>query len=221
MNSVLERAYYVCNNVRVNNSQPITFKKLVSQLRKEFAKHNFDILVTIKKDKKVLAESEFYVMAYYDHEADLENETSIEIVIHHNFIQNEQFGQTQMTEFLTEIFDATVHEHKHQQQSRRRQYVTYGEHTTSPYSKYLSDPDELDAYAVSIAIELLRSLGYQKSITYMTKITVLSKRRNGFRFTSPNLNAYIKCFGFDFLVKRLAKKIYKHLETLDKRYIFV
>ena len=41
------------------------------------------------------------------------------------------------------------------------------------------------------------------------------------KYASPNLNAYIKCFGFDYLVRRLSKKVYKHLETLDKRYIFL
>ena len=220
MNSILERTYSVCNNVRENNIEPISFKKLVGQLRKEFLNHNFDIMITIKKEK-FLAESEFYVMAYYDNDADRDNETSIEIVIHHNFLKDERFGRTQMTEILTEVFDATVHEYRHQTQSRQRQCKTYGDHYTSPYSKYLSDPDELDAYALSIAIELLRSVGEQKSKTYLTRITVLSRRRNGIKYASPNLNAYIKCFGFDYLVRRLSKKVYKHLETLDKRYIFL
>ena len=179
MNSILERTYSVCNNVRENNIEPISFKKLVGQLRKEFLNHNFDIMITIKKEK-FLAESEFYVMAYYDNDADRDNETSIEIVIHHNFLKDERFGRTQMTEILTEVFDATVHEYRHQTQSRQRQCKTYGDHYTSPYSKYLSDPDELDAYALSIAIELLRSVGEQKSKTYLTRITVLSRRRNGF-----------------------------------------
>ena len=220
MNTILERTYSVCNSVRENNNEPISFKKLIGQLRKAFLNHNFDIMVTVKKEK-FLAESEFYVMAYYDNDADYDNDTSIEIVLHHNFPKEEQFGRTQMTEILTEIFDATVHEYRHQLQSRQRQCKSYGEHYTSPYAKYLSDPDELDAYALSIAIELLRSMGEQKSKTYLTRITVLSRRRNGIKYASPNLNAYIKCFGFDFLVRRLAKKVYKHLETLDKRYIFL
>jgi len=220
MNAILERTYSVCNSVRENNVDPISFKKLIAQVRKQFLIHNFDILVTVKKEK-ILAESEFYVMAYYDNDADRDNEVSIEIVVHHNFLKDGPFGRTQMSELLTEIFDATVHEHRHQQQSRQRQCRSYGEHHSSPYAKYLSDPDELDAYALSIAIELLRSVGEQKSKTYLTRITVLSRRRNGIRYASPNLNAYIKCFGFDFLVRRLAKKIYKHLETLDKRYIFL
>jgi hypothetical protein len=220
MNWILERTYSVCNNVRDHSIEPVSFKKLIGRLRREFLNHDFDVTVTVKKEK-FLAESEFYVMAYYDSDADRDNETSIEIVLHHNFLKDKQFGSVQKTEILTEIFDATVHEYRHQQQSRQRQCKSYGEHYASPYSKYLSDPDELDAYALSIAIELLRTVGEQKAKTYLTRITVLSRRRNGVKYASPNLNAYIRCFGFDFLVRRLAKKVYKHLETLDKRYIFL
>lgn len=221
MNAILERTYEVCNNVRGNNPRIfISFKKLIGQLRKEFLQKNFDVKITIKKEKHLI-QSEFYVMAYYDNDADDQGDTSIEIVVHHNFSKDEMFGRQQITELLTEIYDATVHEHRHQHQSRSRNYKSYSEHSQTPYSKYLSDPDELDAYALSIAIELLRSVGEQKSKIYMTRISVLSRRRNGFKYASPNLNAYIKCFGFNFLVRRLAKKIYKYLEILDKRYIFL
>ena len=105
MNWILERTYSVCNNVRDHSIEPVSFKKLIGRLRREFLNHDFDVTVTVKKEK-FLAESEFYVMAYYDSDADRDNETSIEIVLHHNFLKDKQFGSVQKTEIITEIFDA-------------------------------------------------------------------------------------------------------------------
>lgn len=220
MNSILQRVYVVCTKVRELNSNPISFKKLVSQTRKQFKLEQFDLILRTKKEKSLDC-TEFYVNAYYDADEDSIDEPAIEVVVYHNFEDREQFSEVQITDFLKEIFDATVHEYKHKQQSMERNYHTYSAHDRSQYSAYLSDPDEVDAYAFSIAIELLRTLGRQRTQMYLTRITVLSKVRQGPKLVSPNLHAYIQHFGLDDLVKRLAKKVYKHLETIDTRYVFV
>jgi hypothetical protein len=220
MNILLERVYSVCNAVREENVNPISFKKLVNRLRKEFKRNNFDLSIRTKKDNS-LDSAEFYVMAYYDAEEDYNNETAIEVVVHHSFSDSDQFSKNQITEFLQEIFDATVHEYRHQQQSEKRGYRICSIISGQPYIVYLQDPDEVDAYALSIAIELLRTIGEYKAKVYLTKITALSKIRQGPRYISPTLCAYIHNFGLNRLGKRLAKKIYKHLETIDTQYIFV
>jgi hypothetical protein len=220
MNSILERVYLVCTRVRELNSTPISFKKLVSQIRRQFKLAQFDLLIKTKKEKSLDC-TEFYVNAYYDADNDSVNETAIEIVVFHNFKDCDQFSHLQITDFLKEIFDAVVHEHKHKQQSIARNYQTYSDHNRIQYSAYLSDPDEVDAYAFSIAVELLRSLGRQRSYIYLTRISVLSKVRQDSKLVSPNLNAYLQHFGLNIMVKRLAKKVYKHLETIDTRFIFV
>lgn len=220
MNSILQRVYVVCTKVRELNSNPISFKKLVSQTRRQFKLEQFDLILRTKKEKSLDC-TEFYVNAYYDADEDSIDEPAIEVVVYHNFEDREQFSEVQITDFLKEIFDATVHEYKHKQQSMERNYHTYSAHDRSQYSAYLSDPDEVDAYAFSIAIELLRTLGRQRTQMYLTRITVLSKVRQGPKLVSPNLHAYIQHFGLDNLVKRLAKKVYKHLETIDTRYVFV
>ena len=220
MNSVLERVYAVCTNVRELNSNPISFKKLVSQTRSQFKLSQFDLIIKTKKEKS-LDSNEFYVNAYYDADDDSINETAIEVVVYHNFEDREQFSELQITDFLKEIFDAVVHEFKHKQQSMERNYHTYFPHNRNHYSEYLSDPDEVDAYAFSIAIELLRTLGRHRAQIYLTRISILSKVRQGPKLVSPNLHAYLQHFGLSILVKRLAKKVYKHLETIDTRYIFV
>ena len=220
MNIILERVYNVCKQVREQSPEQTTFKNLIGRIRNTFKLRDFDIAIKSKKDKD-LDQDKWYVMAYYDSENDYNMDTAIEVIIYHNLNGNEPFGTHQITSFLTEIFDATVHEFRHQYQSMRRDHNQYGEHVETPYEAYLADYDEMDAYAFSIAIELLRTMDAERAKRRMGRISVLSKMRTGSQFSSPQLRAYIGHFGLNPLTKKLSKKIYYHLETIDKRYIFV
>jgi len=220
MNSILERVNQVCQIVRDTSSNPVSFKKLIAKTRKLFKAHDFDLAIKTKKDKSLEA-SEFYVMAYYDAEDDAENETPIEVIVYHCFQDDDKFNEIQKTELLIQIYDAVVHEFKHRQQSVKRKYRLYSNNDHSPYKQYLKDPDELDAYALSIAIELARSIGVYRAKRNLTRISLLSKMRQDKKFTSPNLNAYMCHFGLDNVTKKLAKKVYIHLETLDSKHIFM
>ncbi len=219
MNLILERVSTVCETVRKISETPITFKKLVGITRKEFKNHDIDLILKTKKDNTLNKDS-FYVAAFYDPEEDFNNETPIEVFVSHNFSGHDCFHEQQITEFLIQIFDAVVHELRHQQQSRRRHYETYSDHSQEPFSKYLADPDELDAYALSIAIELLRVMPAYRANKYMTRMAVLSKMKQSTILVSPNLRAYVQHFNNNPLLKRLAKKVYKHLNSLDSSQIF-
>ena len=220
MNLILERVNAVCQHVRESNTQGITFKKLIVYTRAEFKKRDFDLTIKTKKDK-TLDPSEFYVNAFYDAEDDFNNETSIEVIINHNFNDTDVFSQTQITDFLIQIYDAVVHEYRHQQQSLKRNYEVYSNHDQSPYNEYLTDPDEIDAYALSIAIELLRHMNKERAKRYMSRITIMAKMRQNNMLVSPNLKSYIDHFGLNNITKKISKKVYKHLEALDRRYIFM
>ena len=220
MNIILERVYNVCKQVREQSSDPITFRNLIGRTRNTFKLRDFDISIKSKKDKD-LDTDKWYVMAYYDSENDFNMDTAIEVIVHHNLAGTELLGPHQVTAFLTEIFDATVHEFRHQYQSMRRDHNQYGEHVDTPYELYLADDDEMDAYAFSIAIELLRTMDAERAKRRMGRISVLSKMRTGSQFSSPQLRAYIGHFGLNPLTKKLSKKIYHHLETIDKRWVFV
>jgi hypothetical protein len=219
MNSILERTNVACQSVREMNPNPITFKKLIGQTRRLFKENDLDILIRTKKEN-TLDSSEFYIMAYYDAEDDYDNETPIEVVVHHKFADTDKFSENQITDFLVQIYDAVVHEYRHRQQSVKRQYKTFSNHDQSPYKQYLKDPDELDAYALSIAIDLIRTIGPHRARRNLTRISLLSKMRQGPMLVSANLNAYIVHFGLNKMTKKLSKKVYKHLETLDARQIF-
>lgn len=220
MNSVIEHINKVCQYVRLQTQEPLTFKKLVSKTRSAFKRNELDLTIKTKKELS-LSNDEFYVNAYYDAGDDLDGETPIEVVIHHNFDSNEQFSNAHITDFLVQVFDAVVHEYKHRHQSIKRNFKQFAFPVLHPFEDYLADPDEIDAYALSIAIELTRTIGVQRAKRNMQRISVLSKMRQGTSYISPNLRAYIEHFGISDLTKRLAKKIYKHLDTLDKQHLFV
>lgn len=220
MNSILERVNLVCKNVRESNRKGVTFKKLITSIRSLFKQQSFDITIRTKKDK-ALESFEFYVNAYYDAEDDFNNDTPIEVIVHHNFDDVSVFNTSQLTDFLIQIYDATVHEYRHQRQSIARNYQTYSSHTQSPYEEYLTDPDEIDAYAFSIAVELLRYMHKDRAKRYLTRIHILAKMRVENSYVSPNLKAYIEHFGINAVTKNLAKKVYKHLDAIDKHNIFM
>ena len=219
MNSILERINTVCKNVRGALAGPVNFKKVIGSVRREFRHAELDVSIKTKKDK-TLNLHHFYVEAFYDAEEDFNNETPIEVYIYHNFDDTDLFEHRQLTELLIQIFDAVSHEYRHQNQSSQRGYAVFSDHAIEPFSKYLADPDELDAYAYSITIELLRVMTKERAKKYMTRMTVLSKLKSGQAFVSPNLNAYVSYFKGNPLLKQLAKKVYKHLETVDKKHIF-
>jgi hypothetical protein len=220
MNMILEQVCNVCKRVREQSPVQATFRNLISRTRNTFKLYEFDIAIRSKKDK-TLDSDKWYVMAYYDCENDRDQDTAIEVIVYHNLKGDEPLGSHQITAFLTEIFDATVHEFRHRYQSIRRGHRQYEEHCDAPYWRYLANDDELDAYSFSIAIELLRTMDAERAKRRMAKISVLSKMRTGPNYSSPQLRSYIEHFGINHLTKRLAKKVYYHLETIDKRYVFL
>lgn len=220
MNIILGRVNQVCKTVRENSPELTTFKKLLSLTRRTFKKNDFDLVIKTKKIKG-WDPDKWYVEAYYDSENDSHGDTPIEVVVHHNLNGQEQFGSHQVTSFLIEIFDAVVHEYRHQYQSMRRDFKDFVVNPFTPYEDYLSNYDEIDAYAVSIAIELLRALDPSRAKRNLSRISIMSKMRTGLNLSSPVLRAYISNFGLNHVTRRIAKKVYLHLDTLDKRLIFM
>lgn len=220
----METVCSVCTTVKTRSKHGISFQKLLTQVRREFKQQGFDLALR-SQTKKYLDSEEFYVNAYYDAEDDQQRETPIEVIIYHNFDKEIIWDQKHATDILVQIFDAVVHEYKHQRQSRKRKFQTFWlrHDAGTQYQNYLKDPDELDAYALSIAIELCRSLGKFRALRYMPKFTLLAKLKIKEQYVSPNLNAYVAHFkeSDPELLKRLAKKVYVRLQKVDTDAIFV
>ena len=217
MNSIMETVCGVCNVVRQQSKHGTSFQELLTRLRREFRKQGFDIRLRTMKHKKLDSE-EFYVNAYYDAVDDKNYETPIEVVIHHNFDATMQWDRKHITDLLIQVFDAVVHEFKHQRQSRKRFFKEYW-----LQCNYLDDPDEVDAYAISIAIELCRNLGKYRALRYMHRFSSLGRLKVRDDFVSPNLNAYIQAYGAlpTPIIKQIAKKVYVRLQKLDADCIFL
>ena len=118
-----------------------------------------------------------------------------------------------------DIADSLVHEYVH--------YLQYqsgaGNKDSDSDKDYLAEDDEIDAYAISIAIELCRTLGKYRALRYMGRLSALAKLRIQGSFVSPNLSAYFGQFeGSDHqIMKRLAKKVYVRLQKIDTDVIFM
>ena len=218
----METVSTVCNQVRIKSKHGSSFQKLIVALRREFRIANFDLKIKSTRDK-TLGTEEFYVNAYYDAEEDQNNETPIEVVVHHNFDNEVIWDSTQTTEFLIQIFDATVHEFKHQRQSVKRKYQVFSDYIKKPYKDYLEEDDEIDAYAFSIAVELCRSLGKYRALRYMHKMSALAKLKFNGKYVSPCLASYFGQFGdlTNPIIRRITKKVYVRLQKIDTDAVFV
>jgi hypothetical protein len=218
----METVCLICTQARDKSKKGVSFQSLLTIIRREFRIAGLDVKIKSER-KKYLGVEEFYVNAYYDAEEDLDRATPIEVVILHNFDADATWERRQITDLLVQVFDAVVHEYKHQRQSRKRKHVTYIPHVRQPYDEYLQDPDEIDAYALSIAIELCRTLGKHRALRHMSRLTTLARFKVNERYVSPNLNAYVAHFEKPIspLLRRLAKKVYVRLMKVDTDHIFM
>ena len=219
----METVCNVCNTVRQRCKPEISFHDLLVNLRKEFRKNEVYLKIKSIRSKKLTAD-EFYVNAYYDAYDDLQGDVAIEVLVHHNFSKDQKWDSQQVTEFLIQIFDAVVHEFKHRRQSKKRAHQSFWDpvNGNNYYKEYLSDPDEIDAYSLSIAIELCRSMGKFRALNYMHKLSSLAKLKFNEQYASVNLSAYIGQFGDSSnpIIRRLSKKVYIRLQKIDTDVIF-
>jgi hypothetical protein len=221
MNSLMELVCAICNTVRDSTKQGLSFQKLLNRIRKEFKTNGFDIKIKTVRDKTLNAEV-FYANGYYDPEDDKAGDCPIELIITHNFPQDHIWYPTHATELLVQVFDTVVHEYKHQGQYRKRKFRPASTREDT-HKEYLSDPDEIDAYSISITCELVRSLGSARAIRYLHNTVSISRLKLGGSFVSPSLSMY--CGEFTTpdnpVIKRLVKKVYTRLRKVDTDSVFM
>ena len=148
--------------------------------------------------------------------------TKIELIIVHNFPKDLVWYPTHSTLILTQIFDTVVHELRHQRQYRKRKFKV-GPERGQGHKEYLADPDEVDAYSISIATELVRSLGRTRALRYLHNIDTLSRFKLNKQFVSPCLGMYVGEFSNprNPIIKKLTKKIYIRLKKIDTDVVFL
>jgi hypothetical protein len=120
--------------------------------------------------------------------------------------------------FLKHQVEQTIaHEMIHRDQSKKRfivkggeSYPIYDDHLSEEDKRivYLSDPDEIDAYANDIALDLLRGYTYMQAYARLREYNKITQEE------SPILCEYIDTFGWNSeTVHTLLKKALKRLET--------
>lgn len=220
MNGVMELICAICNSVRDSTKQGLTFQKLLNCLRRQFKLNDIEVKIISKRDK-TLNQDVFYVNGFYDPEDDKNHECPIELYITHNFDKDHIWYPEHSTHLLIQIYDTMTHELKHQRQYRARNFKN-GVERGPGHKEYLEDPDEIDAYSLSISFELVRSLGRSRSLRYLHNFEALSRLKQRGNFVSPSFSMYAQEFSetHNTTIKKLAKKVYSRLQKVDIDYIF-
>jgi hypothetical protein len=220
MNGLMETICTVCNTVRADTKQGLSFQKMLNKIRKAFKFNNIDLKIRTVRDS-TLGSDVFYANGFYDPEDDMNGECAIELIITHNFSKDYIWYTEQATDILVHIFDTVVHELKHRRQFSKRNYQ-FGCDRGNGHKEYLADPDEIDAYSISIAIELCRSMGKIRALRYLNSISKLGRFKLNNSFVSPSLSMYVAEFvdTQNPVIKTLAKKVYVRLMKVDTDHIF-
>lgn len=155
--------------------------------------------------------SELNINAFYDPERDERQKPSIELILVTNPNDTHLILDKDLWDlFVNRLADSLAHELIHMYQARARNFL-FVEHQARRNIQidenliYLSDPDEIDAYAYNIATELREHPNPLSKLTNPAAVSVND---------SINLWAYIQAFSKDLknpVVKRLLKKVYKNL----------
>jgi pyrimidine operon attenuation protein/uracil phosphoribosyltransferase len=155
--------------------------------------------------------TELNINAFYDPERDEQQKPSIELILVTNPNDSHLILDDDLWNlFVNRLADSLAHEliHMFQARSRNFLFVEHRQHRTIALDEnlvYLSDPDEIDAYAYNIATELREHPNPLSKLINPAAVSVND---------SINLWAYIQAFSKDIknpVVKRLLKKVYKNL----------
>lgn len=189
--------------------QIYTKEELIKQLAAKIAER---FRVNVMHTEAVEVEvNDVGINGYYDADDDEQCKIAIEVVLVTNptskFIL---FDQESYEHFAINLADVLAHEMLHMRQYRARDFIPI-DYCPNKYTDlddellYLSNPDEIDAYAYNIADELRVHPEPIKKLYNLKEITLKD---------SINLWAYLNAFSHDVnnpTIKRLLKKIYKYL----------
>lgn len=189
--------------------QFFTVKDLINLLA-DFVAKRFRVNVLHSQAMQV-DPSDIILAAYYDSTEDEDCKISIEVVLITNardsviLVTNELFDV-----FVTRLADCLIHEIVHMKQARARDfhetdYETMHRDSVDGEIEYLSNPDEIDAYAYNIADELQENPEPLKLLAYPSSVKIEQ---------SLNLWVYVNAFNHsidDPIIRKLLKKIYKRL----------
>ena len=154
--------------------------------------------------------------AYYEPDADEEGDTPFEIELYFSD-KEDQMVINNPDPLVNRVVDMLKHEMIHQKQYRSRDFIEppEGKDRRDSNYEYMSRTDEIEAYAMNIADELVRQAGKDGALQLLRMANKTAQFKNEMgQFLSPDLFAYMGMWNFDSkhpVIKRLLKKIYQYI----------
>ena len=193
---------------KVKLSGNMTYKQIAQSIQKAFPELKVEIETTSDLDV-----GEFSMGAEFDVDTK-------KIILYPTFSKKTNsidWTDSGIVTFRTLLNDVIKHERLHSKQFARRDYIdtSVGIDNRDANYEYMSRPDEIEAYAMNIADELIRKAGKDGAIDLlrMANKTAQFKDEMG-NLLSPNLLAYLAMWNYDSthpVLKRLYKKIYQYI----------
>ena len=205
-----EQVRNICNDLKLRIVDHIFSVDDVVEVIGQFIAKRFRVSVLHAQAWEV-DPTELNINAFYDPERDEQQKSSIELILVTNPNDSHLILDDDLWNlFVNRLADSLAHELIHMYQARARNFlfVEHRRHRTIALDEnlvYLSDPDEIDAYAHNIATELQEHPDPLSKILNPAAVSVND---------SINLWAYIQAFSKDLnnpVVKKLLKKVYKNL----------
>lgn len=158
------------------------------------------------------------ISAFYDPELDENDLVCITVELIFSNKDTHIVWCPEVVDFFVQKLSATIkHEKLHQSQHRARNFedAPTGYDNRNIEYEYMSRPDEIEAYAMNIADELVRKSDKEtaKTLLRMACKTAVYKDEQGNLF-SPDLFAYMSMWDFDSrrpVIKRLLKKTWEYI----------
>lgn len=201
-------------------NKSLTIKSIADEMEKTL-RRKYDIEITVNKSNRVPSGS-IIVNAWYDDDND---QTGDDFPIGLEFLSSDPevlitLNDEQWIKFSNEVADAIQHEYLHMSQYRNRDYVKSSKYRPNIskevkdiYSSqiYFGNSDEIEAFALNIANQLLNTYRSKKNT-----IANLKRLDKSLFKASPNLMAYFMAFNFDSrhpVIRKLMKKILLYIES--------
>jgi hypothetical protein len=155
--------------------------------------------------------------AYYDQDADQDGDIPFGIELYFSDKEDQRMTINNPDPLVDRVTDMMKHEMLHQRQAQARDYEDHsaGKDKRDGNYEYMSRGDEIEAYAMNIADELVKKTSKKEAINLlrMANKTAQFKDEMG-NFLSPELFGYMAMWDFDSkhpVIKRLLKKIYQYI----------
>ena len=188
------------------------------EIAKELEKNIGDIVNVEMELSPNVDKGDMNASAAYDQDDDEDGEVPFEITLVFSD-KEERMVINDPKPLVDRILGMMKHEMIHQKQARARDFEdhTQGKDKRNMNYEYMSRPDEIEAYAMNIADELVNKTSKKNAIGLlrMANKTAQFKDEMG-NFLSPDLFAYMGMWDFDSkhpVIKRLLKKIYQYINV--------